>query len=319
VAEARERTLGARHEDTLVSWGALGALLSEVQFVARMKGIETDWREAEELLQSALAGMREELGDDHPNTMVTRSNLAAVFFDQEKHDEALPLVEEALETSIRVLGPTHPSTLVTRNNHAYQIGALGHLTGDADMLSDAEELLREVIEDFGESLGPDHFDCLVSRNNLAEVLDWAGRTEEALEVSQGALDARRRLLGPAHTRTLLTLNHCVYYLRKLGRQAEAADLLTQALAELPSGSAAERDFRPDLLANLGFCMRHLGLHDEAERRLLEALELVDAGLSNTQSDPIRILRSLARVYEAMDNVEKVREVEEQLAARGASR
>jgi len=54
---------------------------------------------------------REVLGDNHPDTLISMNNLAALYQSQGKYDEAEPLYVECLKLRREVLGDNHPDTL----------------------------------------------------------------------------------------------------------------------------------------------------------------------------------------------------------------
>ena len=54
------------------------------------------------------------LGEDHPDTLITRNQLANVYRFAGRLDEAITLYENLLSDRIRVLGEDHPQTLWTR-------------------------------------------------------------------------------------------------------------------------------------------------------------------------------------------------------------
>src|SRR3569833_2457582 len=56
------------------------------------------------------------LGIDHPDTLASRNNLAAILRDLGRWEEAAAEYRVELETSIRVLGTDHHDTLARRNN-----------------------------------------------------------------------------------------------------------------------------------------------------------------------------------------------------------
>ena len=64
-------------------------------------------------------------GDDHPDTLTTRSNIASWTGECGDAARALRLFQELLPDLVRVLGPDHPDTLTTRNNIAYWTGSAG--------------------------------------------------------------------------------------------------------------------------------------------------------------------------------------------------
>lgn len=57
-------------------------------------------------------------GPEHPDTLVTMSNLAATYQDQDRLKEAESLHLQVREIRRKVLGPQHPSTLITMANLA---------------------------------------------------------------------------------------------------------------------------------------------------------------------------------------------------------
>ncbi|MFE6103640.1 tetratricopeptide repeat protein, partial [Streptomyces laurentii] len=101
-------------------------------------------------------------GPTHPNTLISRNNLAHAYQATGDLDRAIPLHETALARCEQTLGPTHPNTLISRNNlaHAYQA------TGDLDRAVALYETALALCE---QTLGPTHPDTLTSRTILAHV------------------------------------------------------------------------------------------------------------------------------------------------------
>jgi tetratricopeptide (TPR) repeat protein len=120
------------------------------------------YRQAIAMQEQALAGYRRVLGDDHPDTLVSMNNLAAVRYTLGDLDGARQLQEQTLAARRRVLGDDHPSTLVSMNNLAETRRALGDLDG-------ARQLQEQTLAARRRVLGDDHPDTLVSMNNLAAV------------------------------------------------------------------------------------------------------------------------------------------------------
>ena len=70
------------------------------------------------------------LGPDHPETLLSRNNLAIAYQGAGRVDEAITLYEQTLAARERVLGPDHPDTLATHNNLASAYRAVGR-TGES--------------------------------------------------------------------------------------------------------------------------------------------------------------------------------------------
>lgn len=99
--------------------------------------------EAESLQVQALAGRRRVLGEEHPNTLASMSNLGALYLSQGRLSVAEPLFTQAVEVGRRVLGPVHPSL-------KRYLTWLAKLWLAQHRYAGAESLLREALN------GPDN-------------------------------------------------------------------------------------------------------------------------------------------------------------------
>ncbi|CUS07621.1 unnamed protein product, partial [Tuber aestivum] len=73
----------------------------------------------------ALEGREKTLGPDHPHTLTSVSNLAAVLRCQGKYSESEMIDRRALEGSEKILGPNHPDTLTHVGNLALVLQSQG--------------------------------------------------------------------------------------------------------------------------------------------------------------------------------------------------
>ena len=73
---------------------------------------------AEPLYRETLQLREKVLDKEHPNTLTSMNNLAALFDSQGKYDLAEPLYRETLQLREKVLGKEHPDTLTSINNLA---------------------------------------------------------------------------------------------------------------------------------------------------------------------------------------------------------
>ena len=56
------------------------------------------------------------LGEDHPDTLTSRSNLAGAYEAAGDLGRAIPLYEQTLADCVRVLGEDHPTSALVRDN-----------------------------------------------------------------------------------------------------------------------------------------------------------------------------------------------------------
>jgi non-specific serine/threonine protein kinase/serine/threonine-protein kinase len=142
VMDARRRSLGPAHSDTLLAannlayletlrqrWDLAAAHAEEaVAGATKAFGEDDVWTmlftntlglvrmgqdrdaEAEQIHLKNLANRRRVLGDDHPDTLSSLWNLARVYTKEGRPAEAIPLVEKVLDARRRLLGDDHADT-----------------------------------------------------------------------------------------------------------------------------------------------------------------------------------------------------------------
>ncbi|WP_433720976.1 tetratricopeptide repeat protein [Actinoplanes sp. CA-051413] len=214
---------------------------------------------AVELFEQVLAGRQRVLGDNHPDTLTSRHNLAGAYQAAGRVAAAIELFEQARTDRQRVLGDDHPDTLASLNDLAFAYRAAGRLAEAIVLFEQARASRRRV-------LGDDHPDTMVSRNNLASAYQAAGRVAEAVDLFEQIVTDSRRVLGDDHPDTLANRYDLAYAYHVAGRVTEAIDLFEQVLADR---QRVLGDDHPDTLSSrsdLAYAYRTAG-------RLTEATEL----------------------------------------------
>jgi tetratricopeptide (TPR) repeat protein len=107
------------------------------------------WREAEELFVQVMETRKRALGDEHPSTLTTRSNLALVLERQGKYEAAEAMNRQTLTLSETALGREYPSTLATMSNLATVLGSQGKYEA-------AEAMNRQTLSLKETALGREH-------------------------------------------------------------------------------------------------------------------------------------------------------------------
>ena len=163
------------------------------------------------------------LGNDHPDTLISRDNLAGAYEADGRLNEAITLYEQTLADSTRILGNDHPSTLASRNNLARAYEADGRL-------SEAISLFEQILTDSIRILGNDHPDTLIVRNNLAYTYQHAGCLNKAISLYEQILTDSIRILGDDHPNTLASRNNLAYANVLTDKLDDAIALYEQNLA-----------------------------------------------------------------------------------------
>jgi tetratricopeptide (TPR) repeat protein len=179
---------------------------------------------ATEHLHRALVGCTKLSGEDHPNTLISRNNLAYAYKSAGDLSRALPLYERTLADSVRVLGEDQPATLTFRNNLAGAYESAGDLVR-------AVPLFERTLADRVRVLGEDHPDTLTTRNDLAGAYRSAGDLVRAVPLYERTLADSVRVLGEDHPNTLTTRNDLARAYRYAGDLRRAVPLFERTLAD----------------------------------------------------------------------------------------
>ncbi len=172
---------------------------------------------AQPLLERALSLRRSVLGEDHPATLESATNLAINLYELGQYEQARLLDDDTLTRRRRVLGDDHPETLMSASNLAFDLYALGQY-------EQARQLQQDTLTRKRRVLGDDHPNTLASASYLACDLHALGHHEQARQLQQDTLTRRRRVLGDDHPRTLASASNLAADLRALDLEDEANQL-----------------------------------------------------------------------------------------------
>jgi nephrocystin-3 len=162
------------------------------------------YADAEPLERSALEIRERVLGPEHPDTLTSMNNLAALLGSKgDDFDEVEPLCRRALEIRNRVLGPEHQDTLSSMTNLAHRLNEKGNYIT-------AESLYRQVLEIETRIFGKEYPPTLISMSNLAMVLEKKGDYSTAEPLLREAIEISNRLRGNEHPDTLLIINNLAF-------------------------------------------------------------------------------------------------------------
>ena len=200
-------------------------------------------RQALACFEESLSLRQRGVGEDHPDTLASKSNLAGVLRQQGRLDEAQFLEECIVEARERLLGPEHPDTLAARANLAATLALQGR-SAEALVMQD------KVLDAYVRLLGSEHLLTLACKAARAELLFQRGDTEQARAAQQQVLAARERLLGAEHADTLrskLALAGTLVRLQELEQARTLYDAVLQAQQRrLGPDHPASRKVREDL-------------------------------------------------------------------------
>jgi serine/threonine protein kinase/Tfp pilus assembly protein PilF len=288
--------------------------------------------------ERALSIRRTELGDDHPDTLLSFNNLGVLLFEQGKLTEAEPYYRQALEGFRRALGDDHTDTLSSISNLGvlleqqgklaeaepyarealevrrrvlgddhpstlFSINNLGVLLEAQGKLTEAEPYYRQALEGFRRALGDDHPNTLSSIGNMGFLLQKQGKLTEAETCYRESLVGRRRVLGDDHPDTLSSTGNLALLLADLGKGEEALALADDALRRGEKVLGAEHWLYGNFLGKRGRALQTQGRFAEAEAAMLRAYEILNSALGESHGQTTRVAGYLADLYDQWDRAE----------------
>jgi serine/threonine protein kinase/tetratricopeptide (TPR) repeat protein len=247
---------------------------------------------AAEQNEAARAIYVEQLGPDHPDTLLSMYYLAINYAALGRHADALQLRLETLAKRKATLGPDHPDTLRSMTGLANSYSDLGRH-------ADALKLRQEALALQKARLGPDDHDTLLTMYNLAITFSELGRHADAYKLRLETLALMKAKLGADHPDTLRAMNALAVSLAALGRHADAVKLYEETLALT---KAQLLPGHPDTLwtmSNMANSYAELGRHSEALQLHSEALPLMKLRLGADHPGTLQSMTGLAISYAAL--------------------
>lgn len=185
----REQHLGPTHPDTLETRQAYSDFLHLLSMEGR------------------------QLGTEYPHTAGCLSNLAGIYWKQERYAEAEPLLVRALTLFEQQAGPQHHDTA----GCLYNLGLLSLKQGKYEQ---SEAFYQQALSIRERCLGPTHPHTADVLHGLAELYQCQEKYEQAENMYRRALAIREQCLGLTHPDTQETRKTYAAFLRVIGRDTE---------------------------------------------------------------------------------------------------
>lgn len=313
-----------------------------------------DSKTAAEQFEAALALSVKHNGPDHPDTLVSMSNLATQYSSIGRIAEATDLRERTLKLQRAKLGPEHRATLATMNNLANSYDDQGRqseaialweealplmrraLGGDDKLTiigmtnlaagyqnigrqADALRLSEETLAIVRRKFGPDYAGAIPIMNGLGTSYDEAGRDDEALKLREETLTLAKAKLGPDHPMTLWAMNNLAISYAAVDRHSEALALREEVLARRRSLFGDDHPDTLDAMHNLASSYGALGRHGEALALRERVLSIRRTKLGEDHPDTLRSMHNLAATYDALGRDMEALNLREETYARRRSK
>jgi serine/threonine protein kinase len=149
-------------------WRTLGTAI----ILSKVYRLQGQYEKAQQLCETTLDTMRQELGEAHSETLRAKCCLGQILTDRHLYPEAEKLIKEALEGQQHKFGNDHVETLAS-------INSLAVLYKEQARYAEAEQLLFKAVEGRRLKLGDTHPHTLESWSNLIELYEAWNKPEKA--------------------------------------------------------------------------------------------------------------------------------------------
>jgi serine/threonine protein kinase len=301
------------------------------------------------LLEQARQTNEELLGPNHPDTLVTKNNLAGVYRDQGKYDRAEALYLEVVPALTAKRGAGNRDSLTSKQNLALlyrdegkhdraealfqelvqattahlgaddplTLGCKGDLAGvyrEQGKYDRAEALYLEVLPAIAAKQGADHPLTLVNKTNLAVVYADQGKFGRAEALLQEALRTLTAQLGADHPATFQAKGSlaAVYFYQRKCDHAES--LMTELVVAETARLGADHPVTLTHKGYLAVMYCKLGKHDRAQALLREVLAAQTARLGAEHALTLQTKGNLAALCGDLHRPEEAVQLLEELVA-----
>ncbi|MBL8892369.1 MAG: protein kinase [Planctomycetaceae bacterium] len=300
------KTLGEQHEFTL----------QYVIQMAQMYGQQFRWWDACASYEEAFLGRRSSLGEQHPETRSSLSNVANAFRILGLYEQAAVRYRQLLEIAIQ----TNDGPLTAKCQ-----AQLGHLLDRLGQPEEAEQLVRQAIESFrrqGDNASLYNALCEFGLARLRR-----GRHSEAQQTLAESCELGSRLTDGEKATTPfeqeeMELAHAVACLMVATSQSSGEPSLSieEAVAALMKQAAKKLATAVDDLQMLASCLEQKGKLDQAEQLLRRAFGICSkftfhgtrrssiladlADIAEQQGDHLKAKERLLQAVECLADTEK---------------
>jgi tetratricopeptide (TPR) repeat protein len=254
-------------------------------------------QDALEQLELALAQAREQLGNEHADTLSVMREMGSVYAALGRLDESASMLLEVTQTTERVYGPGSERLVVALNEYGRTLYNSGRFADAVDTFARACDILRAQPEHQANAVQLE-----ATMRNHAMALSSAGRPDEAIAVLEPLLYRTLEREGENGLPAMFAFNGLGMAYVDAKRPADAEPLVRKALAIAEANDTDGVNIAM-IRRNLGRALIDLQRFAEAEAELLHAWARFESepGLPGHRTT----LHQLCRLYEATGDTEKL--------------
>jgi len=282
---------------------------NSLRAMARVYMASSSYDKAQPLLESALNTARKSKASDS-DICACALDLAYLYKNQGKLNEAETICLQGLELQEKVYGPMHPYV-------TYTLRILGEIYRGQGRYREATDCLERAMAIMRGVSGEDDPDVAPIRVDMARLLTAQGDFAQAESYFNKAIPAIERSYGPAHLYTSRVLTSMAALRVLQGRYAEAEVLIRRALPVQEKAYAPN----PHLIVPAWLVMSQVY---QAKGDLTDARMLLAKCLTAAEDQPaaghlINVLEILVRFHNETGNVKEAAKLQQRIKELRASK
>ncbi|MCH9649279.1 MAG: serine/threonine-protein kinase [Deltaproteobacteria bacterium] len=246
--------------------------------------------EAEAMFLRALDIHTAVLGEEDPDTLIQRSNVAANWVVAGKLHQA----KAALEEILAIRDATSQTPDVRFLSVVSMLAVTTAQLGDPEA---ASGLFERTAREFEEAYGPDHHGLVSHLNNLGICLTSIGRITEARQALQRGLELAQSSYNAQHPWVGTLLNSLAGVELKQQRFAEAQALSLRALEVQEAALPVNHPYIGKTVNGLGESLVGLGRFQEAQVEFERSLGILEASLGKDHLEYSKPQLNLAGLFQ----------------------
>ena len=248
------------------------------------------YSESLEHFQRAQAIKIKFLGETHPDSVMTKHNIALVYQGLDRFIEAKELLKGVHIWQLKVLGEMHPDYIKTLHNLANICKIMGNY-------EESQKYFDETLK-WAEKVFYDHSFLAVIYNNRGSLYKSRSVPMKALEMYKKAQELNVKLLGSAHPDTLRIMNNIASVYTSLGQFDKALAEHKTALELKKQVFGLQHQSVGITLSNIGVIHTALGNFEEALKYFQEHQKIIVALLGEESSECINLLQNIGEIYKS---------------------
>ncbi|KAF2793872.1 TPR-like protein [Melanomma pulvis-pyrius CBS 109.77] len=289
VVQQRQDSLGTDHPEYLVAKHQQAVTLFRL----------SRWREALEEQRATLKTQEYLLGKCHPSTILSRYTLSGILHSLNRLSEADKLLDEVIKDQRMIYNQgndkeeDHPVVIRSRARHALILLDKGNYKG-------AEEEQRIVHSRRRTMLGNEHGLTRSAENDLAQILQAAGRFQDAESMYEALRDCLDKK-SPLEFQVRSNLASCYYEMKKY---EEAASIQKAIYDELKLGRASGAYDERTIASAFNFALtcKAQGKLTQACQLITEAVRKAEDILKSDHPQTIELHATMQAWYKEKDEL-----------------